>query len=147
MKPPKHTLNFLLIISILLVAFISNPEKQGEGQDLVIDLQASQFEFFPGTIWINPGSQVTINLTSMDVAHGIYIDGYDLQINSDPGQTGSLTFNADRSGTFRFRCSTSCGAMHPFMIGKIQVGPNLTLLRGIGISSLVLIAILIRRRS
>jgi heme/copper-type cytochrome/quinol oxidase subunit 2 len=84
--------------------------------------------------------RVTIQLVSTDVVHGIYIDGYGLEITADPGQTESLTFLADRPGTFRYRCSVTCGALHPFMIGKIQVGPNLFLWRGIGLAFLALIA-------
>jgi hypothetical protein len=30
----------------------------------------------------------------------------------------------------------SCGNLHPFMIGKMHVGPNLLLLRGIGLGLL-----------
>ena len=56
--------------------------------------------------------------------HGIAIDGYDLRIDADPGQTARLTFTADRSGVFRFRCPVTCGALHPFMIGKLYVGNN-----------------------
>jgi hypothetical protein len=51
-----------------------------------------------------------------------------------------LTFVADRPGTFRLRCSVTCGAMHPFMIGKLQVGNNNLLLRGSGLA-LLLVAV------
>jgi cytochrome c oxidase subunit 2 len=80
---------------------------------------------------------VTIDLTSKDVVHGLSIDGYDLQISADPGQTSRLTFLADRPGTYRLRCSVSCGSMHPFMIGKLQVGNNNLLLRGAGLALLL----------
>lgn len=65
--------------------------------------------------------------------------GYDLEINADPGQTTSFTFVAEQPGIFRFRCSVTCGELHPFMIGKLKVGQNSLLWRGIG---LVFVAIL-----
>jgi heme/copper-type cytochrome/quinol oxidase subunit 2 len=57
----------------------------------------------------------------------------------DPGQTASLTFVADQPGTFRLRCSVTCGALHPFMIGKLNVGPNELLARGIVLSVLAVL--------
>ena len=36
----------------------------------------------------------------------------------------------------------TCGAMHPFMIGKIQVGQNALLWRGIGLAALIPLAVL-----
>jgi len=135
-----------LIVSSLLVVFLPFPAAGDLGKDQVIDIQASQFQFDPGTIRVKPGDQVTINLTALDVAHGIYLDGYDLELNVDPGRTKSFTFTADRQGSFRFRCSISCGDLHPFMIGKLQIGPNLTFLRGVGLSAIVMIAIATRSK-
>jgi len=70
----------------------------------------------------------------MDVVHGLYVDGYDISVTADPGQTKRLTFVADRSGSFRLRCNVTCGAMHPFMIGKLTVGQNTSLWRSIGLA-------------
>jgi cytochrome c oxidase subunit 2 len=130
-----------------MIAFLPLPTAHGAPGEKVIEIEASQFQFTPGTIRVQPGDKITINLTAVDVAHGVYLDGYNLEMYADPGQTDSLTFTANQEGTFRFRCSVSCGSLHPFMIGKIQVGSNLTFLRGAGISLLVILALLVRRRS
>lgn len=135
-----------LIVSSLLVAFLPFPVAGDMGKNQVIDIQASQFQFDPGTIKVKHGDQVTINLTSLDVAHGIFLDGYGVDLKVDPGQTKSFTFSANRSGSFRFRCSVSCGALHPFMIGKIRVGQNLIFLRGVGLSAIAMIAITTRSK-
>jgi heme/copper-type cytochrome/quinol oxidase subunit 2 len=64
-------------------------------------------------------------------------------MEADPGQTASLTFIANKSGSFRFRCNVTCGAMHPFMIGKLTVGTNHWLYRSFGLAALVIAGLLI----
>lgn len=140
-------LYLVTLLGTMMIAFLPFPTVQGTPGDKVIEIEASQFQFTPGTIRVQVGDKITLNLTAVDVAHGIYLDGYNLEMYADPGQTNSLTFTANREGTFRFRCSVSCGSMHPFMIGKIQVGRNLTFLRGAGISLLVILALLVRSRA
>ena len=65
------------------------------------------------------------------MVHGLYVDGYGVSTQAEPGRPGELRFVADRSGAFRIRCAVPCGNLHPFMIGKLVVGPNLTWLRAI----------------
>jgi cytochrome c oxidase subunit 2 len=105
-------------------------------------MEAGDFAYAPAVLQVNPGDKVTIELSSTDVVHGLYVDGYDVSVTADPGQPASLTFIADRPGTFRLRCSVTCGALHPFMIGKLQVGSNLLLWRGIGLAFLALFGVL-----
>jgi heme/copper-type cytochrome/quinol oxidase subunit 2 len=110
--------------------------------DRHIRIEASRSSFTPGELKINPGDRVTIELVSTDVVHGLSLDGYDFELKADPGQTATGTFVADKSGIFRFRCSVACGNLHPFMIGKLQVGVNLLLGRGIMLGLLGMIAAL-----
>jgi heme/copper-type cytochrome/quinol oxidase subunit 2 len=91
---------------------------------------------------VNPSDSVRIQLVSTDVVHGLYIDGYDLSVEADPGQTATLTFSADKPGSFRFRCNVTCGAMHPFMIGKLTVGTNDWLVRSIGLAVVAVLGVL-----
>ena len=103
-------------------------------------IEASSFQYAPEAIYVNPGDHVTLDLVATDVVHGLYLDGYDLNVTADPGQTATLSFVADRSGSFRFRCSVTCGALHPFMIGKLNVGADDLLWRAIGLGALALVA-------
>ena len=105
-----------------------------------VRIEAGQYQFAPGVVEVARGERVTIELVATDVVHGLYLDGYDLEMTADPGQTARLTFVADRSGTFRFRCSVSCGAMHPFMIGKLKVGPDYLLWGSLGLALLAVVA-------
>ena len=100
------------------------------------NIEASQFAYAPAELRVNPGDTVTIRLVSTDAVHGLYVDGYDISVEADPGQPATLMFVADKPGSFRFRCSVTCGAMHPFMIGKLTVGRNDWLYRSIGFSLL-----------
>jgi len=100
-------------------------------QERQVTISARSFAFEPGTVHVNRGDTVIVNLESTDVVHGLYVDGYGLATQAEPGRPGQLSFVADRTGAFRFRCNVACGNLHPFMIGKLVVGPNLTWLRAI----------------
>ena len=130
----------LLLIVALGVALIPAPSPSVAPADRHIRLDAASFAYSPSVISVNPGDRVTLDLSSTDVVHGLYLDGYGLSLTAEPGQTARLTFTADRPGSFRFRCSVTCGPLHPFMIGKLDVGPNWLLYRAIGLAMLAALA-------
>jgi len=119
------------IILPLLILAAPLPLPEAQPTERHFRIEASQFAYTPGVLRVNPGDQVTIELVATDVVHGIYIDSYELQTSADPGQTAVLNFTAGQPGVFRFRCIVPCGQMHPFMLGKLQVGPNLLFLRAV----------------
>jgi heme/copper-type cytochrome/quinol oxidase subunit 2 len=124
----------------LVILLIPVPTQASTPIERTFHIEASRFKFSPAVLSVNPGDRVTIELSATDVVHGLSIDGYSLETTSDPGQTRRLTFVADRSGSFRFRCTVTCGNMHPFMIGKLQVGRNMLLLRAAGLAVLAVVA-------
>ena len=99
----------------------------------VVRLEASSFEYSPATVRVEPGDHVTLEVVATDVVHGLYLDGYDLSVTADPGQTARISFVANKPGVFRFRCSVTCGPLHPFMIGKLYVGPGTAWWRGLAV--------------
>ncbi len=103
-----------------------------------VRVEASQFSYSPSEITVNPGDTVTIELVSRDVVHGLYIDGYGISTTADPGQTSTMTFVANQAGSFRIRCNVTCGAMHPFMTGKLKVGQDDRLYRSFGLAAIAL---------
>ncbi len=130
----RRLLPLFLALSGLLMAFLpaqSLPVAGPAERTFVMD--ATRFAFSPAVIRVNPGDRVTLILQSDDVVHGIYVDGYDLEVRAEPGQPATLTFTADQKGSFRLRCSVTCGALHPFMIGKLQVGTPVWWWRGLGL--------------
>jgi heme/copper-type cytochrome/quinol oxidase subunit 2 len=115
---------FLFVMLILAILFLPLPVNAAAGEITVIHLDTSQYEFTPGRVEIHQGDHVVIELTSSDVVHGFYVDGYNIQERIQPGITKRIEFIADRPGKFRYRCSVTCGPMHPFMIGELVIGPN-----------------------
>jgi len=130
----------LLACLAFLIILIPTPANATEPIERTFRIEASQFAYSPALLSVNPGDHVTIELVSKDVMHGLAIDGYHLEMTSEPGQSSRLTFIAKQQGSFRFRCSVTCGNMHPFMIGKLQVGQNDTLWRGMLLAGLALVA-------
>lgn len=109
---------------------------------------ARQYAYEPPRIRVNEGDQVHLRLASKDVIHGFYLEGHDLdaeirpqqktftvrhpQSNRGPEQVEEISFVASRRGKFRYRCSHTCGTLHPFMTGELIVGPNTPLHAGVG---------------
>jgi heme/copper-type cytochrome/quinol oxidase subunit 2 len=125
----------------LVVVFAPLPVQPIAPQAQTFRVDARQFSYSPSELRVNPGDTVTIQLVSNDVVHGLYVDGYDISVEADPGQSATLTFTADKQGSFRFRCNLTCGAMHPFMIGKLTVGRNDWLYRSIGLVMLAVVGV------
>lgn len=113
-----------LVLTAGLVAFAPFPGRNAAPTERHFRIEASCFQFTPAVLRVNPGDRVSLELVAEDVVHGLSIDGYAVKLVADPGQTARATFVADRPGVFRFRCSMTCGNLHPFMLGKFQVGSN-----------------------
>lgn len=133
----------LFVVAGLVVAFAPLPAQPNVPQERTFRIDARQYAYSPSEIHVNPGDTVTFELVSTDVVHGLYVDDYGVSVEADPGQTATLTFVADKPGSFRFRCNITCGAMHPFMIGKLTVGTNHWLYRGIGLAVLAVVGVLV----
>lgn len=119
----------VLALAALSIALAPAPHSAAAPTARFFRIQARSFEYSPAVIAVNPGDTVTLELASEDYSHGLYLDGYNLEVTAEPGSSARLTFVADRSGSFRFRCSVTCGPLHPFMIGKLVVGQNWRLWR------------------
>lgn len=107
-----------------------------------ITMTATQFAFDPPVLRVNRGDRIRLTLQAADVVHGFYLDGHDISVRFEPGIAQQVEFVADQVGKFRYRCSVSCGTLHPFMVGELVVGPNLVLLRAMGLMLVALAATL-----
>ena len=121
-----------LLILLLPLPFSARPVTHQ------ITINAEQFAFDPPVLRVKRGDQVLITLQATDVVHGFYLDGYGIEAPVEPGIAQHIEFVADKAGKYRYRCSVSCGTLHPFMIGELVVGPNLTFVRAVGLVLVVL---------
>jgi len=141
MSQKSRTLKFAIVaitpLLILGALFAPLPVAAPAPQARTIEISARQFAYEPATVRVNRGDMLTFHLESLDAAHGLSVDGYDVNIQAEPGKSASVTFVADKEGTFKFRCSVSCGALHPFMIGELNIEPNAPLVRTILVTIIV----------
>jgi len=110
-------------------------------QERRIKMTARQYAYDPAVLRINKGDTVRLRITSLDVIHGFYLEAFDLNIKIIPDspylevshpsrpdepvkKMEEVIFVAEKTGKFRYRCSHTCGAMHPFMQGELVVAPN-----------------------
>ena len=110
-----------------------------------ISLKAQKYGYAPSRIYVNKGDTIVLKPTSLDVTHGFLLDGYPVdliikqqgiaylkyswlddegKIHTDWDKVSKVEFVADRSGKFTFRCTQTCGNLHPFMTGELIVRPN-----------------------
>ncbi len=108
-------------VSSVVSSVSTIPTTSVQGIAKTIKVKAVQFSFDPSIITVNQGDVVTIELTSFDVAHGISISEFGVDIKADAGQTVSGTFTASQKGTFPFSCNIPCGPGHREMTGTLIV--------------------------
>jgi plastocyanin len=123
-------------------------------QERSFTIIARQYAYDPPVIRVNRGDTLRLRFASLDVVHGFYLEGHDLDVSitpmrtavekrkpSDPDfleQVEEVVLKADRTGKFRYRCSRTCGFMHPFMLGEMIVSPNRLLPTSLGLAGGVL---------
>ncbi|MFN7990584.1 MAG: cupredoxin domain-containing protein [Candidatus Micrarchaeia archaeon] len=93
------------------------------GKTVQINVTAKQWEFVPNTITVDQGDTVKLTVSSADVAHGFALPEYGINERIEPGKPVVITFVADKSGEFGFRCSVMCGEGHRGQTGKLVVRP------------------------
>lgn len=87
------------------------------GDATAITINAKNFEFDQQEIKVKKGDKVSITLKNTQGMHSIKINGYDQVIKANK----TVTFTADKAGTFEFLCDTMCGGGHAEMTGKLIV--------------------------
>ncbi len=99
------------------------PSGQLENGIRVIKMEAKKYEFIPDPVVVRLGEQIRLEVTSTDVKHGIAISAFDVNRDLAPGKTETITFKANKPGTFSIHCSVFCGMGHMSMGGDLIVLP------------------------
>ena len=105
-----------------------------------VQITAQQYAFQPHRFEVEPGDVVHLSLASTDVVHGFFLEGHDIEAEIRPGspsvrvrrpsveedfrEAEEIVFTVGRPGKYRYRCSVTCGTLHPFMQGEMIVRPN-----------------------
>ena len=79
------------------------------------------WSFTPNEIRIPAGSEVTFLATSVDVIHGIHIEGTRVNMMLIPGQIARNTYRFEEPGEHLMVCHEYCGAGHHLMYGRVIV--------------------------
>lgn len=132
-----------------VLGFLVGPTLPGP-RERSFTVAARRYGYDPAVIRVNRGDTVRLRFVSEDVVHGFYLEGHNLDVRitpmrstvevhrsghaSEPEVVEEIIFRAEREGKFRYRCSQTCGFMHPFMLGDFVVGPNRLLPTSIGLA-------------
>jgi cytochrome c oxidase subunit 2 len=73
------------------------------------------------TMVIPLGTEVQINLNSLDVLHGFYVPEFNFSRYASPGYTTSFDFDPLHTGNFRGQCTQLCGLYHSLMFFNVRV--------------------------
>ncbi|KKW42995.1 MAG: hypothetical protein UY92_C0001G0009 [Candidatus Magasanikbacteria bacterium GW2011_GWA2_56_11] len=84
-------------------------------------MTAKQWAFEPATITVNKGDKVRLTVKSLDVDHGLSLPAFGVKATLKAGETATVEFNADKTGSFPFVCDVSCGSGHSDMRGTVVV--------------------------
>ncbi len=87
-----------------------------------ISLVASNWKFTPNVIEVKKGENIKLKIKSTTGTHGIAIP--DLNVKTGrigPGEEKTVTFTANKVGSFPFRCNIYCGSGHKTMTGRLIV--------------------------
>ena len=87
-----------------------------------IQVKASKYRFDPDPIIVKLGEKVSLVVTSTDVAHGLAIPEFKVNLSVPVDKTESIEFVTDKIGRFHAYCNMYCGQgyaqMHASFIVK-----------------------------
>lgn len=109
---------------------ITSPDQariERNGNNVEIWMTVVRSHFTPEVVEINQGDHVIWHFTNIertrDATHGFALSGYNINLSLEPGETQTIEFDANQSGTFTYYCTEFCSALHLEMIGYFLVKP------------------------
>ncbi len=109
-------------------AKIGNEKIVRNNGNVEIWMSAIRSHFTPEHIKVKEGDKVTMHITNVerarDATHGFAIDGYNINLSIEPGESNTVKFVADKPGVYPFYCTEFCSALHLEMMGYLLVEPK-----------------------
>jgi cytochrome c oxidase subunit II len=93
----------------------------GDGTPQTISITAQRFSFSPSEITVKKGQEVTLEITTTDVSHGLVIEGLGVRTEVKKGQSAEVKFTPETPGTFEGKCAHFCGKGHGSMKMTVHV--------------------------
>jgi cytochrome c oxidase subunit II len=102
---------------------VKGPELSGKVENgiRIVEVKALRYKFEPDPIVVRLGEKVRLVVTSIDVAHGIAILEFKINLSVPAGKTENVEFVADKKGSFPAYCSVYCGSGHGHMQASLVV--------------------------
>jgi len=120
-------LRTLLIVSSLFAALTgyavarTNRAPNTSHNPQTITIRASRFAFEPNEITVKKGAPVTVIIQSEDVSHGLVIEDLGIRAEVKKGQSATINFTPEATGTFDGKCAHFCGSGHGSMTLTVHV--------------------------
>jgi len=87
------------------------------------DPQPSRMFTTANELHIPVGRPVILTLNASDVIHSLWVPQLAGKKDLIPGRSATLTWRADRAGTYRGQCAEFCGAQHAWMALSVSADP------------------------
>jgi nitrous-oxide reductase len=98
-----------------------------DGNKVTVNMTSVRSHFTPDIVELQAGDEVTWHITNIeqaqDATHGFALPGANINLSIEPGEATSISFVADKAGTFPYYCTEFCSALHLEMMGYLLVSP------------------------
>ena len=115
----------VILFGMMIWSITIDPPVSAQDNDLVIEVVGHQWWWeihYPhqniitaNEIHIPVGQTVTIKLSSADVNHSFWVPQLAPKLDLIPGQTNTMSLEADTAGIYRGQCAEYCGVQHAHM--------------------------------
>lgn len=112
---------FLFILALPLASVVVSADHVSEPSAREIEITARNYAYDPERIVVKLGEHIRLKVRTVDVGHGFYLDGYDINEEILPDEEVVIEFVATKEGKFAIRCSVTCGPFHPYMKAELIV--------------------------